>query len=767
MLPKIQHSISTTQSVDSQRYALSDKLKKEASTSSVLLSLKELPYKPFNRNSSLEAAQELREIQLAQKDAPDWHEGDYAEKLDKDFLGIFEEYASENDLTIDIDFIKRTLEDIDRFILSIKGFYGRPRPYQINKYHGIDIELYDSKTAKTPSYPSGHALQGRLIYRILEKDNPSHSENLKRISDQISYARILRGVHFPSDNDFGHEIVDKYLMPKLNKDVYLKAKASDKNMKHEQPFKYQSSFENDIAASCVDGSCQRFNISEASLETLRPLIPEEVDLTKNIDLLGVAFNAAVVNKFNKNGDGIDTDTALAINDYFINKPTNIEHNKEKVVGHIISAAFSDINTSTLLEPDQLKGTLDPFNIALGALVYKVVNPAFARMLEQTDEGENFHNKISASWEIGFNDYYIALGSKDLNEAELITEKSQIKEFKKYLQAYDGEGKMDDGTLVSRLVIGEIYPLGIGFTATPAAEVEGVLVENQQKIQIKKDKAAAEVIEVRNTHFTDKKPEPKKNSSLSEKNDVNMSNALIMDTKDLLEQIEGLISDKLESKLPEEAIASVSKVMLDAIKQKDELWQAEKAEKENAISAATERHENLATEVVEVKEKLVATEKALEELAEEKRLREAKDLFNSRMGVITEAYELREEDLKIVAAELSELNKEDEAFASYKDKLNVIWEHKTKAHLEEQEKNFQSRLEEAVQERLTTLSESVASTETESLQDSDEIIEEVLDNVEEESSAAITNNNEAASAEELSLRERFNQAFSSDNIQIKY
>lgn len=766
MLPKIQHSISTTQGVDSQRYALSDKLQKEASTSSVLLTLKELPYKPFNRNSSLETAQELREIQLAQKDTPDWHEGEYAEKLDKDFLGIFEDYASENNLVIDLGFIKRILEDIGPFILGIKDFYGRPRPYQINEYHGIDIELYDSKTAKTPAYPSGHSLQGRLIYRILEKDNPSHSENLKRISDQISYARILRGVHFPSDADFAFGIVDKYIMPKLNKDVYLKSKASKKEMKN-NPFKYHSSFENDIVASCVDGSCQRFNISEASLETLKPLIPEEVDLSKNIDLLGVAFNAAVVNKFNKNGDGIDTDTALAINDYFINKPTNIEHNKEKVVGHIISAAFSDINTSTLLEPDQLKGTLDPFNIALGALVYKVVNPAFARMLEQTDEGENFHNKISASWEIGFNDYYIALGSKDLNEAELITEKSQIKEFKKYLQAYDGEGKMDDGTLVSRLVIGEIYPLGIGFTATPAAEVEGVLVENQQKIQIQKDKAAAEVIEVKNTHFVEKRMTTKKNSSLSEKNDVNMSNALIMDTKDLLEQIEGLISDKLDSKLPEEAIASVSKVMLDAIKQKDELWQAEKVEKENALSEATDRHEALSTEVDEVKEKLVATEKALEELAEEKRLREAKDLFNSRIGVITEAYELREEDLKIVAAELSELNKEDEAFASYKSKLNVIWEHKTKAHLEEQEKNFQSRLEEAVQERLSTLSESAASTETESQQDSDEIIEEVLDNVEEESSGAITNNNEAASAEELSLRERFNHAFSSENIEIKY
>ena len=132
------------------------------------------------------------------------------------------------------------------------------------------------------------------------------------------------------------------------------------------------------------------------------------------------------------------------------------------------------------------------------------------MLEQTDDGEEFHDQISASWEIGFNDYYIALGSKDLKEAELITDRAQIKEFKQYLQAYDGEGKMEDGTLVNRLVIGEIYPLGIGFTATPAAEVKGVVVKNQQKIQLQKDKAAAEVIEVRNTHTVQKRIKSKKN-----------------------------------------------------------------------------------------------------------------------------------------------------------------------------------------------------------------------------------------------------------------
>ena len=71
-----------------------------------------------------------------------------------------------------------------------------------------------------------------------------------------------------------------------------------------------------------------------------------------------------------------------------------EHNKEKVVGHIISSSFSDIKTNELLGAEQLRGTTAPFNIALGALVYKVVNPAFARMLEQTDEGDQFHNMIS-------------------------------------------------------------------------------------------------------------------------------------------------------------------------------------------------------------------------------------------------------------------------------------------------------------------------------------------------------------------------------------
>ena len=538
------------------------------------------------------------------------------------------------------------------------------------------------------------------------------------------------------------------------------------------PFKHKLSFENSISASCVDGSCKRFQISEASLENLKALIPEDVDLTKNIDLLGVAFNAAVVNKFNKNGDGIDTETALAVNEYFIHKPTNIEHNKEKVVGHIVSASFSDINTSELLDPQSLSGTKDSFNISLGALVYKIVNAPFAKMLEQTGDGGAFHNQISASWEIGFNDFYIAVGSHDLKEAEIVTEESQIKELQKYLKAYDGEGQMDDGTIVNRLVVGEVYPLGIGFTSNPAAEVEGVFVKNKEEIEIKKDAAEAEVFHVKNKENYEKEHYNEKKCSLLNKNSVKQANKLTMDTQDLLKQIEGMLSEKIgDSQQFEEAVASVSKVMMEAIKQKDSEWQEEKAAKEEAIAEAAKAQEALAAEVTELKEKLEASESQWNELAEEKRLREAKDLFNSRMAAITEAFELGEEDLKIVASEVSELEGAEEAFASYQEKLTVMWKHKTKAHIEEQEKAFNEKLEAELQKRIEELSTSEASskeeTQEETSEESEEEVEEILESVEEESSASIANNNEEASAEEVSLRQKFNQAFSKENIKINY
>ena len=229
-------------------------------------------------------------------------------------------------------------------------------------------------------------------------------------------------------------------------------------------FKYKAKF-SDIILASDDVESSKLNISQASLESLKSIIPEDVDLNKNIDLMAVAFNGAVVNKFNKNGDGIDSSSAIAIIDQFKHKPTNIEHKKQQVVGHIVSASFSDFETNEILTKEDAAERKDPYNISLASLIYKTVNPDFANLVEQSvdPESEFFHN-VSASWEIGFNDFVLAVGSQDLSEAEIIKDKKLIEEMQYNLKAFGGEGITEDGSPINRLIVGEIFPLGIGFTA---------------------------------------------------------------------------------------------------------------------------------------------------------------------------------------------------------------------------------------------------------------------------------------------------------------
>ena len=46
---------------------------------------------------------------------------------------------------------------------------------------------------------------------------------------------------------------------------------------------------------------------------------------------------------------------------------------------------------------------------------------------------SYFNKISASWELGFNDYVLAVGSQDLKDAEIITDPNHISEMKHFLK----------------------------------------------------------------------------------------------------------------------------------------------------------------------------------------------------------------------------------------------------------------------------------------------------------------------------------------------
>ena len=540
-------------------------------------------------------------------------------------------------------------------------------------------------------------------------------------------------------------------------------------------YKYTTKFLQPIIAS-ADIDQENIKISKASLEDLKNLIPRSVELDKNIDLVGVAFNAAVVNKFNKNHDGISTDTALAVKDYFVHKPTNIEHKKQRIVGHIVSAGFSGYGTNELLDPDELEDRTDPFNISLGAVVYRMVDKRFAQLLNNSvDPNSPRHNQVSASWEIGFNDYQIAVGSENLSEAEIVTDEKQIQELSQYLKASDGRGQMDDGTIVRRLVVGNVYPLGIGFTANPAADVEGVVVSeenNELKVSDRRDLSAtlgdeAQQILKNILNF-------KNNISQSEKNTVKSereSNSSIMNTNQLVQEIKSVLDEKLSSEkmskdtFAEESVASISSIINEAIREKNEEYKQQLVSEKEEKAKIEAQHQELTASVEEMKQKLEAAEDKIRQFEDEKQHQESLARFNARMEAVEQDYELSEADLKIVASEVKELTETDEAFASYQEKLAVVFAHKGKEHLQAEKDKFDSAVAEAVEKRVSELKEVKASDDT-VVEATKENLEEALEDT-EQVTPEISNTNEASSGETETLRTKFQSAFSKENIKVTY
>lgn len=500
--------------------------------------------------------------------------------------------------------------------------------------------------------------------------------------------------------------------------------------------RYTTNFDFEVQAS---NAINDIVLSKANIQNLSSLIPTNVDLEKNIDLMGVAFNAAVVNEFNKNGDGISTKTAIDSVQQFVHKPTNIEHDKKKVVGHIVNAGFSDYNDSSIIINVD-KDTSEPFNIALGAVVYKTVDKEFFENLrDSTNPNSQLHNKISASWEVGFSDYQIAVGSKNLKEAEIISDPKQIMEMKAMLRGFGGKGKMNDGTPIYRLITGNVYPLGIGFTMKPAANVKGVISQESETPKIKKVDAV--------NLYTKQSEELQKVAakiSQSIKNTVNNSN--IMDIETLLSEIKASLTEK---KFSEEAIAGMTSTFADAIKTKDEEYKASLEAAENAKAEVAAANEELKASVESIQEELKAAQERIAEFEKVKAAEEAVATFNARMEEIDSIYDLEESDSSFIAEKIKGLDSSEEAFASFKSELEIYWAHKNKEAKAKIEEEIQARINEEIQKR----SEASSEEETD--------VEEALGNAEQETKE-IPNNNEAQ-ASSTTLKDKFAAAFSRDNI----
>ena len=489
-------------------------------------------------------------------------------------------------------------------------------------------------------------------------------------------------------------------------------------------------------------------LSLASIDSLKKFVPD-IDTDKNIDLLPIAFDACVVNRVNKNGDVVNSSTAVEMIKNFVNKPINVEHDRTKVVGCILTASFSKFGDNQIITEDEAKEMKEPYYITLGGVIWKIINPQLSNLIEESNDpsSENYMN-VSASWELGFNEYDLVLlndNNKNLEDGTFVSDEKEKDKLKKNLKAFGGSGKIDKNTSIYRQVLGNVIPLGIGLTANPAADVQGVATKDDNQMDIELSKPQE------NEEISDSSEAPCENNiSQQEENTVNEEGAI----NRIIMKIENInqITDEL---LKQVTASSVAEFIQDELKKASEAFVAEKTEKDIAIKAAQEKYESLSTESDKVKQELEKLKASLAQLEEEKAAKIKEEAFNVRMASLDEEYDLTDEDRQVLATDVKDLN--DETFAAYKNKMAILMKEKSKmtkkAKEEEMKKAKASEVAQATQEvKASTASEQSAT----------EVVDEVLDNTNIETNS-IPN---STTTVEPSLREKYSKAFGFEGFDIK-
>ena len=121
----------------------------------------------------------------------------------------FKKFLDSKGLEYPKEELKKVIQGVRAIILQLKYHYNRPRPFQIAQAKGLKLDSESLKSASTPSYPSGHAAQGRFIGRYLADLHPEYGNELREIGDDIAFSRNMAKVHYPSDSEFGKALGDE------------------------------------------------------------------------------------------------------------------------------------------------------------------------------------------------------------------------------------------------------------------------------------------------------------------------------------------------------------------------------------------------------------------------------------------------------------------------------------------------------------------------------------------------------------------------------
>ena len=125
---------------------------------------------------------------------------EFVKKYD-DIESAFKKTAEEQGVKdYDKKIASKLIKESAPVIMKLKKHHNRPRPYDLDK----SMAHFKMKSMETPSYPSGHSVQGVLIGSVLKMKYGKSA--FMQTAKNISHSRRVARAHYESDSKKGEQI---------------------------------------------------------------------------------------------------------------------------------------------------------------------------------------------------------------------------------------------------------------------------------------------------------------------------------------------------------------------------------------------------------------------------------------------------------------------------------------------------------------------------------------------------------------------------------
>lgn len=209
----------------------------------------------------------------------------------------------------------------------------------------------------------------------------------------------------------------------------------------------------------------------------------------------------VSSSWNKNDDIFDKEEVWAAKNTPEDKPTNLNHDENIIIGHITSNWPITDDGMIIDENTNVENLPDKFHILTGSVIYKGYTSPELRertsaLIQEIENGTKY-----VSMECFFKGFDYGLINKSSGEYKVLARNEETAYLSKYLRSYGGMGEHDNYKIGR--VLRKITFSGKGYVDKPA-NPDSIILNgiNNLKLENKNNIQATEILESEKNHFSE-------------------------------------------------------------------------------------------------------------------------------------------------------------------------------------------------------------------------------------------------------------------------